>query len=401
MPDALSAAEARRIALTAQGFLDPRPRGRVDARHFRRVLDRMGLVQLDAVNVLVRSHYLPFFARLGLYDLDALDRHLWGRGTHFEFWGHEASVIPVQDYGLFRHRMEARAAEPRPWAKQLLDARGDYVEALLDEIRERGPLTVGDLEDAGSRTGPWWGWSDGKLALEWLFASGRLTATSRSRFQRRYDLPERALPAPVLAAPAPPAEEARRELLLRAARSHGIGTARDLSDYYRLPYTAARAALRGLAAEGALRLVSVEGWTEPAFMHPDARLPRRVEARALLSPFDPVVWERARAERVFDFHYRIEIYTPPAQRRFGYYVLPFLLGDRLVGRVDLKADRAAGTLRVPGAFAEPGVRAAEVAEALAQEVRLMADWLGLERVEVGALGDLARPLRTALATGRR
>ncbi|MDA1241188.1 MAG: winged helix DNA-binding domain-containing protein [Chloroflexi bacterium] len=398
MPSAVSAAEARRIALAAQGFAERRPAGRIDARHFRRVMGRIGLVQLDAVSALVRSHYLPFFARLGPYDRDALDAYLWGRGTHFEYWGHEASVIPVDDQPLYRHRMDERLARPRPWVQRLEAERPGFVQAILEEIRDRGPLTVSDLEDAGERRGPWWGWSHGKLGLEWLFMTGRLTVTSRRQFQRRYDLPERALPPGVLTAPTPEPEAAQRELLLRSARSHGIGTAHDLSDYYRLPYTAAARTLRALASEGALEQVAVEGWRDPAYVHPEARAPRSMHARALLSPFDPVVWERDRAERLFNFRYRLEIYTPEPQRQYGYYVLPFLLGDRLVGRVDLRSDRAAGILRVPGAYTEAGMVPAEVAPALAEEVTLMARWLGLERIEVGTRGDLSRPLAASLRT---
>ncbi|GMU39666.1 MAG: hypothetical protein AMXMBFR23_05320 [Chloroflexota bacterium] len=391
----LSAAEARRIALAAQGFAEPRPTGRVDARHFRRVMQRMGLVQLDAVNVLVRSHYLPFFARLGAYDREALDRFLWSR-DHFEYWGHEASVIPVEAHALFRHRMAASGGKQWVRPRQLLEERPGYLEAVVEEIRERGPLTAGELEDPGQRTGPWWGWNHGKIALEWLFANGVLTANARRQFQRLYDLPERALPAHAIQAATPPAEEAIRALLLRSARHHGIGTARDLADYYRVPVSIATPHLRDLAAEGALDTATIEGWGEPAYLHPEAKRPRAVRARALLTPFDPVVWERARAERLFAFRYRIELYTPPAQRQYGYYVLPFLLGDRLVARVDVKADRAARTLLVPSAFAEADVDRREVAAALADELRLMAAWLGLDRVHAGRRGDLAAPLIAAL-----
>ncbi len=395
MPARVSAAEARRIALAAQGFAEPRPTGRIDTRHFRRVMQRMGLVQLDAVNVLVRSHYLPFFARLGPYNRDALDRHLWSR-DHFEYWGHEASVIPVEAYPLFRHRMAGSGGKRWVRPRELLEERPGYLEAVVEEIRRRGPLTASDLEDPGERTGPWWGWNHGKIALEWLFANGVLTANTRRQFQRLYDLPERALQRAVFDAPAPEPAEAIRELLLRSARHHGIGTARDLADYYRVPVSIATPHLRDLASEGALDSVVVEGWGEPAYLHPQAKRPRTVRARALLTPFDPIVWERARAERLFGFRYRIELYTPPAQRQYGYYVLPFLLGDRLVARVDVKADRAARTLLVPSAFAEAGADHAQTVAALAEELRLMAAWLGLERVQVGPRGDLAAPLRAAL-----
>lgn len=390
----LSAAEARRIALTAQGFADAPPSGRVDARHLRRVLRRIGLVQIDSVNVVVRSHYLPFFSRLGPYPREALDHLAYRKRELFEYWGHEASLVPVEHEPLLRHRMEAWPM--RRWVRALHDAEPDYLEGVLAQVREQGPLRAGDLEDPGERRGPWWGYGKGKLALEWHFAGGRVAVAGRDNFARRYDLRERVLPQAVRDGAAPDAAAAARDLLLLAASAHGVGTARDLADYYRLPIIASRNQLEDLAGEGALLRATVEGWDEPAYLHPEARLPRRVDARALLSPFDSLVWERARNRRIFDFDYTIEIYTPAPKRRFGYYVMPFLLGDRLVGRVDLKADRERDTLIARAAHLEDGADAASVAPHLAAELRSMAGWLELDRVEAEPRGDLAPALLEAL-----
>lgn len=389
----ISAAEARRIALAAQGFADPRPAGRVTARHFQRVLDRVGLVQIDSVNVLARAHYLPFFSRLGPYDLRALDKFAWGSGRLWEYWGHEASLIPQERYPLFRHRMET--GRRWQWHKDYFNRRRDYVEEVLEHIRQNGPVIVGDVNQEGHKAG-WWNWSDAKVALEALFARGLVSVVQRRNFSRLYDLPERALPADVLAAPDPGEEEAHRQLLLLAARHHGIGTARDLADYYRVQVSTSKPRLEELVDAGLLQRVRVQGWREPAYLHPEARIPRRIQARALLSPFDPVVWERGRTERLFDFFYRIEIYTPEPKRQYGYYVLPFLLGDALVGRVDLKADRQAGRLLVRGSYVEDGRNVEEVAPALAEELASVASWLGLGEVVVERKGNLASALEAAL-----
>lgn len=394
----ISAAQARRIALAAQGFMDPAPSGRVTARHFQRVVERTGLVQIDSVNVLVRAHYMPFFSRLGPYDRAALDRYTWGSGRMWEYWGHEASLLPLERYPLFRHRMENGRSNRWQWHHEYFNRRRDYVEQVLEHIREHGPVVVGDVNEDGHQQG-WWNWSDAKVALEALFARGRVTVMQRRNFSRLYDLPERALPPEVLEAPYPDEEAAHRELLTLAARHHGIGTARDLADYYRVPVPSSKQRLAELVDAGTLQRVRVEGWREPAYLHPDARIPRRVEARALLSPFDPVVWERARTERLFNFHYRIEIYVPEPKRQYGYYVLPFLLGDVLVARVDLKADRQSGRLLVRGAYAEDGQDTGAVAEALAVELASMAEWLGLDQVIVEPKGDLAVALGVAVKHG--
>ncbi|MFO7549158.1 MAG: crosslink repair DNA glycosylase YcaQ family protein [Acidimicrobiia bacterium] len=387
----ISLARARRIALAAQGFAEPRPSGRLDVRHFRRVLDRVGLVQLDSVNVLARAHYLPFFSRLGSYPREALDAWLWGSGELFEYWGHEASLIPVAHHHLFRHRMDGG------WHWEGIERLGrehpDYVAAVLEDVRTLGPVTPRDVDDAPPPPGTWWEWGKAKLALEWLFLTGKVTTADRVNFQRRYDLPERVLPAGVLDRPDPGRDEARRSLLLMAARASGIGTAEDLADYYRLKTRDARPLLSGLVRDGRLEEVEVPGWRGSAYLHPEARVPRRVEGRAFLCPFDPVVWFRPRVERLFGFHYRIEIYVPEPKRRHGYYVLPFLLDGELVARVDLKADRAARRLVARAAFAEEGVDRSRVAAELAGELAVMASWLGLDSVEVGDRGDLGKEIR--------
>ncbi|MGH9212279.1 MAG: winged helix-turn-helix domain-containing protein [Acidimicrobiales bacterium] len=360
----ISIRDARRIALAAQGFGGPLPTGRIDRRHFRRVLDQLGTVQLDSVNVLTRTHELVFFARLGTYDRDALTRWLWadGRsnGRHrrdvFEYWGHMASLNPVERHPLFRWRMD----EGHEWAgvSHAAGRNPQLLEATLAEVFERGPLSAGEFESHGAsdrRRSSWWGWGDGKRVLEWLFWTGKITATRRTSFERVYVAPEQWLPAEILDLPTPTEAEAKRELLLVAARCLGIGTARDLADYFRIRGPLVAAALKELVADGSLLATRVEGWSQPAYLHPEARQPKRsMGARALLSPFDSLIWERQRTERLWGLHYRIEIYTPAPKRVYGYYVLPFLLDEAIVGRVDLKADRKAGVLRVQSAWAEAG-----------------------------------------------
>jgi uncharacterized protein len=387
------------MALAAQGLAEPRPAGRVDLRHLRRVFARVGAVQIDPINVVERAPHLTLFARLGPHDRELLWRAYNERHEVMEYWAHAACFLPVDAYPLFRHRMEAH----QPWVevRRLEEKRPGYLEEVLEEVRRRGPLAATELEDPGERETPYWGtgWTAGKLALEWLFVAGRLVVGERRGLVRRYDLPERVIPREFLEASAPPRAEAQRQLLLRAARSLGVGTAADLAAYYLVPVKEARLAVEALTAEGALERVEVEGWREPAFRHPEAEAPRRAAGASLLCPFDSLIWDRHRTERLFGFAYRAEIYTPPAERKWGYYVFPFLLGEGLVGRVDLKADRARRVLVVPGAFAEPGRDAGHVAPALAAEVQALAGWLGLEAVEVGGRGDLAAPLRRALTVG--
>ncbi|MEZ5373951.1 MAG: crosslink repair DNA glycosylase YcaQ family protein [Microthrixaceae bacterium] len=390
----LSPSQARRIALGAQGFGTPRPSGRVDRRHLRRIVRQMGLIQVDSVNVLARSQELVLFARLGPHPRSLL----WDAtadGELFEYWVHEASLVPVELHPHLRWHM----ARPVGW-KGLSDFAAEepeFVAEVLDRVRREGALVAGDLKQRRGRKGPWWDWDRGKLALEHLFRTGELAALRRPNdFARVYDLPERILPAEILDLPTASESDQRKELLVRAARHLGVATFEDLTDYHRQRNPPCRPLVPELVEEGRLIEATVQGWSKPAYLHPDTVRPRRIEARALLSPFDPVVWNRDRAERLFGFRYRIEIYVPRPKRRFGYYVLPFLLGDRLVGRVDLKADRAAGRLLVLGAFGEPEVDRSVVADALASELRLMAPWLGLDGgVVVSDHGDLAPMLAAA------
>jgi uncharacterized protein YcaQ len=386
----LSLAQARRVALAAQGFNDPRPTGRVDRRHLRRVLDRIGLIQIDSVNVLVRSQELPLFARLGPHPRTLID-DATRAGDLFEYWVHEASHVPTAHHHLYRWAMD----RPRRWGgfHRFKTERADFIEEVHDLVRDRGPLVASELSERTGPKGSWWDYDDAKVALEILFDHGRVAAVRRPNdFARVYDLAERVIPADALARPGLPEHDAKKELLVLAARYHGVGTAADLADYHRIRHT--RPLFAELVEEGRLVPVTVDGWRQPAYLHPDAAFPRRIAARALLSPFDPVVWYRDRAERLFDFEYRIEIYTPKPKRRYGYYVLPFLLGDRLVARVDLKADRAGGRLLVQAAWGEQGVPELEVAGELAAELASMADWLGLERgVALAGAGDLSPWLR--------
>jgi uncharacterized protein len=389
----VSAAAARRMALAAQGFNRAKPTGRVDRRHVRRLFEELSLIQIDSVNVLVRSQELPLFARLGSHDRSLLPS-MTDDGELFEAWAHEASHLPVALHPLLRWRTASAAEHVWPGIRELSKAQPTFVAKVLDTVRERGAVVAGDMKTRTGPKGSWWDWDHGKLALEWLFRSGQLAARRRANdFARVYDIPERMIPADVLAAPTPSRRDAHKELLVRSARSHGIGTAKDLIDYFRLNSPEATPLLAELVEEGRLLQVTVDGWSKPAFAHPDAAKPRRVDTRALLSPFDPIVWERDRAERIFGFRYRIEIYVPQPKRVYGYYVLPFLLGDELVGRVDLKADRAAGSLLVQSAWHEPGHETPDVAEELAAELASMATWLGLDRVVVTGRGDLGPLLK--------
>ncbi len=391
MPDRLSAAAARRVALAAQGFADPVAAGMVTRRQVRRVLARTHLLQMDSVNVFERAHHLPLFSRLGPYDTGLVADLAYRRRELFEYWGHEASLLPVGLQPLLRWRMARAEALEEGWGGPLRVMRDapEFVAQVLERVRQEGPVGAGALRDGPRRGGSWWSWDRAKLALEYLFWSGRVSTSSRRSFERLYDLTERVLPAHVLAQPTPSREDAQRALVLLAARAHGVGTERDLRDYFRLRVDEGAAAVRSLVEDGALLRVEVDGWRQPAYLHPQARVPRRVAGSALLSPFDPLVWERARTARLFGFDYRIEIYVPAAKRVHGYYVLPFLHREHLAARVDLKSDRAGGVLRVLAAWLEPGQDAAEVAVALAAELRRAACWQGLPDVVVEPRGDLA------------
>ena len=388
----LSTAQARRIALAAQGFLDPR-HAAPTMRTFQRTLDRTGVLQVDSVNVLQRAHFMPLFSRMGPYDPDLLRRAAERRPRRVvEYWAHVQAFMPVDLWPVMQHRMTEYRASRGKWG--VIEENPELETSLLAEVRERGASTARDLDDGLPRRKDHWGWnwSNTRKVLDFLYLVGDLAIAGRtSQFEVLYDLPERVLPADVLARPTPSLAEANRELVRRAARSHGVATARCLADSYRMPQRHVLPAVAELVEEGELVPVTVEGWRRPAWLHREARLPRRVRARALLSPFDPVVWERERAERLFGFHYRIEIYVPPEQRVHGYYVLPFLLGDRIVARVDLKADRVAGRLLVKAAYAEAGAPE-ETAEELAEELRDLAGWLGLSAVGVEPRGDLAPAL---------
>ena len=363
-----------------------------------RIVGRLNLFQIDSVNVLTRAHYMPLFSRLGPYPRSALESAAWGRPRRlFEYWAHEASLVPLDLQPLLRWRMARADRGIGIWSglKAFATERRPEAEAILQRITEAGPLAAADLGGARG-VGGWWGWSDSKAAVEWLFWTGRITTrTRRGAFERVYDLTERVLPGSILDRPTPDEADAHRALLGLSAEALGIATAGDLRDYFRLSPDDAKPRLDELAEQGDLIPVRVHGWDQQAYLHRNARQPRRASGRALLAPFDPLVWERARTERLFGLRYRIEIYTPADKRLHGYYVLPFLLGDQLAARVDLKADRQASALLVQNAHAEPDPPA-DLCEHLVAELTLMAGWLGLERVIVGSGGDLAPALAHAL-----
>lgn len=389
----LSAAEARRVALRAQGF-GSRPRtGTGDARAVMNIFERIGLVQIDSVNVIVRSHYFPLFSRLGAYDVKLLERLVWEkRGRKlFEYWGHEASLIPLTLHPLFRWRMARAARGEGTWGRVAAIAREkpDYVKAVLREVELRGPLASGDIAEHRSTGGGWWGWSEVKVALEYLFWSGAVTTARRRNFERLYDLPERVFAPAILAAPTPDEASAKRELLRIASRALGIATRLDLRDYFRLDIDANQR-IDELVESGDLIPVRVEHWKQPAYLARDTVIPRRIDARALLSPFDSLVWERNRDRRLFDFDYRIEIYTPAPKRVHGYYVLPFLFGDRFAARVDAKARRDTGVLDAIAIHYEDAQPTLELRDGLRGALDALARWLGLSRVKAGRAARLGR-----------
>jgi uncharacterized protein len=401
-PDTLSLGEARRIAIAAQhadlGADRGAARDIATRSDVRRLVDKLGVLQIDSVNVLARAHTLPVYARLGIYDRADLEYLAYGGKQRrlFEYWGHAASLMPVGMQPLFRWRMENARTGKNIYSglARFAEANKTLIRDLRREIEQRGPSAVGDFASHANAQAGWWGWSDAKCALEWLFWTGQLTtATRRATFERIYDIPERVLPDDVMAAPTPDEADAKRALIDHSARALGIGTEACLRDYYRLDAAAAKRAIRDLVETGTLREVTVEGWEALAYVHADARLPKTVAARALLGPFDPLVWHRDRAETLFGAHIRIELYTPKHKRTHGYYVLPFLFGDRVVGRVDLKAEREAETLQVLSAHCEPGIAAGEFVAALADEIRLMARWLGLPRINTSRTGDAAAALQ--------
>lgn len=401
----LSAAEARRLALGSLGFGVKKPR-RAGIAHVRATAARLGAIQIDSVNVLARAHYLPVFSRYGPYPTSALDDLAHGRRELFEYWGHAACFLPIDLYPLLRWRMQNQR---EGWAG-VTQKQKAFMMAVHEEVAERGPLAAGQLSNGGKSTGPWWGWSEGKTALELLFGMGRLAIAGRRNFERVYDIPDRVIPKEVLESPAMTPSEAKKALFVRAAGAMGVGTAKDIAQYFYIDAWWDRRTRHGrreptktgmlfdeLVEERRLERVNVEGWKQPAYTLPDARLPRTIDARAIVSPFDPIMWERKWTKAVFDFHYQIEIYVPAPKRIHGYYVLPFLMGDRFAARVDLKADRKTSTLIVHAAYCEDRFKPDAVAGALAGELRSMATWLSLEWFAVGSKGNLARPLKRALA----
>jgi hypothetical protein len=395
----LSLAAARRIALAAQGFGRPRPAKPPSVGRIAALVEQLGVLQLDSVNVFSRAHYMPVFSRLGPYDRARLDRiagHGLGRIDRrlVEYWAHEASLIPVELHPLFRWRMADVDREAWGSISRIARNQPELVAETLELVAEQGPIRARDTGAVRPppRPGHMWNWHEGKVALEHLFFTGRVGAARRVNFERLYDTIERVIPDAIRAVPTPDPQDAQRELVRIAARALGVATEPDIGDYFRLPRAASKARVEELVASGELLPVDVKGWAAQAYLWPDARRPRRLHTRALLSPFDSLIWFRQRTERLFDFHYRIEIYTPAAKRVYGYYVLPFLLGETLVARVDLKADRQQDALLVQGAFAEDGVDRPHVARELAAELQLVAAWLGLERVVVARRGDLAGAL---------
>jgi uncharacterized protein YcaQ len=398
----LSIEEARRAVLWGQGFGN-RSSNRITQRHLVTVLKRVGMLQIDSVNVLMRAQYFPPFSRLGPYSVKLLEEASYSprRRRFFEYWGHEACLLPMEAFPLLRWRMERASNFVGTWRRvaSFAKARADFIERVIAVVKQHGPAGSGEIErhlaeerPRGSRG--WWSWTDSKAALEFLFWCGRITTATRRNFERIYDLTERVIPHEILTTPAPALEDAQRELIRIASRALGLATESDLRDYFRLTVDEARIRIAELVETGDLVPVTVEDWK--AYLYRDAKIPRRIDAQALISPFDPLIWERKRPERLFRFRYRIEIYTPAHKRAHGYYVLPFLLGDQLVARVDLKADRKLGRLHVLSAHDEPGVNRALVADALARELALLAEWLGLAGIRVAERGALAASLRMAL-----
>lgn len=406
MGASLTGPQARRIAVAAQGFTEPKPRGAVTRAHLRRLINRIQVLQLDSVSVTVRAHYAPVFSRLGPYDRGVLDSAAWSHSARsprllVEYWAHEAALMAVDDWPLLRWRM--REYTHGRWGAHIVKANPQLVEDVVEAVTALGPATAGQIEEylgaeQRGRKGPWWDRSDTKWVTEALFASGVLTTATRVGFARHYDLTERVLPADVVARTVEDTE-AVRELCLRAAGALGVATEADIRDYFRLSAKQVKPAIADLVAAGELDPVHVDGWAAPAYLRAGQTVPRTDRGTALLCPFDPLIFFRPRVERVFGFHYRIEIYTPAAKRQYGYYVWPFMLDGRLVARVDLKAERTRDALHVVAGFVEPGENPLPVATALAVELKTMAEWLGLSDITVGERGDLAEILRQSAALG--
>ena len=383
--DSLSIADARRIALAAQGFDTARPKTKATQRNVDALISRLGVIQIDSVNVLVRSQELPLFARLGNHNRNAIPRATQQQKL-FEYWGHEAAHLPVDLHPLFRWKMDAaRTGRVTHWGlTSFYEENKAFVKRTLKHVEKHGPTTSRELSTRTEKKGTWWDWDEAKVALEYLFLTGELMSRGRGTdFARIYDTPERVLPQQIFDAPTPSEHDARKQLLIRSTIAQGVATASDLADYYRQKLATVKPLIDELLEEGELRAVEVEGWMEKAFVHHKAKLPKELHATALLSPFDSLVWCRPRNERLFNFHYRIEIYTPKEKRKFGYYVLPFMMNGEMVGRVDMKADRSSGVLRAQRVHTEKGVKRSSINEALTAELAVMATWLGLDRVQIG------------------
>jgi uncharacterized protein YcaQ len=381
----LSIADARRIALAAQGFDTARPKTKATQRQVDALISRLGVIQIDSVNVLVRSQELPLFARLGNHDRNAIPKATEAQKL-FEYWGHEAAHLPVEIHPLFRWKMNAaRTGKVTHWGlTSFYEENKAFVKRTLKHVAKNGPTTSRELSTRTEKKGTWWDWDEAKVALEYLFLTGQLMSRGRgSDFARIYDTPERVLPQRIIDAPTPSEHVARKQLLVRSAIAQGVATTSDLADYYRQKLATVKPLIAELVEEGELHTVAVDGWTEKAFVHRNAKLPKQLHATALLSPFDSLVWCRPRNERLFDFHYRIEIYTPKEKRKFGYYVLPFMMNGEMVGRVDLKADRANGALLAHSVHTEKGVKRSAINDVLSAELDAMANWLGLEQVQIG------------------
>lgn len=400
---ALSLKQARRLALSAQGFNGRQPPATITSRHVTQLIERLGVLQIDSVNALVRSHYLPLYSRLGNYPQKLLDQAAWSQGRRrklFEYWGHEASLLPVELYPLMRWRMQ-RASQGEGIYQQMARFGREQqptIARVLQAVRDQGALGAGSLNTRQERAGPWWDWSEEKHALEWLFAAGEVTVAGRRGFERLYDLPERVLPSSIINHPQLSEADAQRGLLLHAVKALGVGTEKDIRDYFRQDPAPARAGLAELVEEGAIEVVKVKGWKQPAYVLPEFKVPKKVTASALLSPFDSLIWERARTERLFDFHYRLEIYTPAHKRVYGYYVLPFLHNERIAARVDLRAERAAGRLAVHAVHEEEPGLDEEGMFALTAHLRRLADWLGLPEVLINCQRASAARLRVAFVS---
>ncbi len=382
--DSLSIADARKLAVAAQGFDTPRPQTKATQRQVDAIITRLGVLQIDSVNALVRSQELPLFARLGNHNRNAIPKATEAKKI-FEYWGHEAAHLPVSLHPLFRWKMNAaRTGKVTHWGlTSFYEENKAFVKRMLKHVEKNGPTTSRELSTRTEKKGTWWDWDEAKVALEYLFLTGQLMSRGRgSDFARIYDTPERVLPRHVLDAPTPSEDNARKQLLVRSAIAQGVAIASDLADYYRQKPAAVRPLIAELVEEGELRAVAVDGWTEKAFVHRNAKLSKQLHATALLSPFDSLVWCRPRNERLFNFHYRIEIYTPKEKRQFGYYVLPFMMNGELVGRVDLKGDRGNSTLMVNSVNVEKGVKRSAISDALKTELHTMANWLGLQQVQI-------------------